>query len=806
MNGLLLLLASLLGLLGAQDKADARLFVRTDGDLVRAALQIEIEDHWHLYHTELGPEDAVGIPTTLELPDGVSWSEVRFPEPLKLDQEYGMEGEPTWIWGHEGTIVLHVAGRLEPGTDAKGLAITVKGLTCEDEGSCVPFEQSPRNEGPGSDALFAAFPADLAPPAAAGSGGVSSSESSEASAPPTRTDWDFDDGGFQRAAGNAFARVEGRSVRLAIGVKIDKGYHLYHEDLGPEDAVGKPTRVDLPTDGVTWSEVRFPEPHRFEQPGMALDGGDTWILGHEGLVVLHALGVLDEGVSIGDLGEVEIDGLTCLDDGECVPYAESLEIALGGPNAAFADFPADLAVAGAGASDPGGSSTGSSGTSGTTTGSAAGTGEIDWEAVTYPEYSPRTEGPERSLAMWLLFAFIAGMILNVMPCVLPVVSIKILSFVNQAGESRARIFQLGLAFAGGILAVFLALAALAAFAGKGWGEQFQSQEFLVVMIAIVFAFSLSLFDVFEIGVPTQVGQMASVRREGIGHAFFMGIMSTVLATPCSGPFLGSTLTWALAQPTMTVFLVFTFVGLGMAFPYVILTANPTWLKFVPKPGAWMQTFKHLMGFLLLGTVIFLMVSLRQDMILFTVAFLVPVGLACWIWGKYATFDQKPLQRLGTVAVCLVVLAGGARASFVDLRAFFAPPGEGEGHLAWVDFDPVLLQRYHDEGRSVFLDFTANWCLTCKTNEKVVYESDEIVALLTARGIVAMKADETNNTPKTRAIKRLRESLGANSIPFMAVFPGDDWDEPFTAKDLVTTAQVREMLEACPEWSPELASR
>ncbi len=601
-----------------------------------------------------------------------------------------------------------------------------------------------------------------------------------------------------QAESELYVRADGDLVRAAIEVEIEFGWHLYHNDLGPDDAVGLPARVTFGGAQAEWSEVHFPEPVRLEQE-YGKNGTPTWIWGHHDTIVLFALGRLAEGQDP-DFIEVEIDGLTCEDDGQCIPYRATLAVAGEGPDELFAGFPASLSLdGGGGAAEPK-----SADAPDPETVAADGDDDEYWIGVTFPDYEPKSDGPERGLLLWLVFAFIAGIILNVMPCVLPVVSIKVLSFVQQAGESRARIFQLGLAFAVGIVAVFLALAALAAFAKQGWGQQFQSQEFLIVMVAVVFAFSLSLFDVFEIGVPRQIGAMASAPREGLGHAFFMGIMSTLLATPCSGPFLGSTLTWALAQPTMTVFLVFFVCGLGMAFPYLILTANPGFLKYVPKPGPWMQTFKHLMGFLLLGTVIFLLVSLKQSLLLYTMGFLVFVGMACWVWGRYATFGQSGVKRLGTALTALLILGVGARASFVDLHGFFEG-SEAEGHLAWEDFDPVKLEQYHREGRGVMLDFTADWCLTCKTNEKYVYESAGIVELLAARGIVPMKADETHETPKTAAIRRLRERLGAKSIPFMAVFPGDSWETPLTAKDLVSRGQVRAMLEACPVWPPEASA-
>jgi len=325
-----------------------------------------------------------------------------------------------------------------------------------------------------------------------------------------------------------------------------------------------------------------------------------------------------------------------------------------------------------------------------------------------------------------------------------------------------------------------------------------------VMIAIVFAFSLSMFDVFEIGVPSQVGELAgAIKKEGLGDAFFKGIMATVLATPCSGPFLGSTLAWAVTQQTLTIFLVFMMIGLGMAAPYVILTANPKALKLVPKPGPWMQTFKQLMGFLLLATVVYLMTSLRTDLLVYTVAFLLFVAFACWWWGKFATFDQKLGARLSTAGLVLAFVGIGARVSFVDMKNLFAGTTAGE-KLAWVEFDPEALAKYGKEGRNVFVDFTANWCPNCKYNEVSVYESDEIRALIQKKNVIAMKADITNDSPRTDMIRRLMAKLGARSIPFCAVFPADRPLQPFTRLDIVTVSTMKEIFEACPD--TKLASR
>lgn len=611
-------------------------------------------------------------------------------------------------------------------------------------------------------------------------------------------------GGGKKASAELFTRLEGDELRAAIEVKMERSWHLYHDDLGHPDAVGKPTVVTIEAEGVEWSPVRFPEPHQYDQSDIAGEG--AFINGHEGTIVLYARGAVSPGATPGEVS-VELNGLTCKDDGACIPYKQTAASAGEGADALFEGFPADLKVGAGGAAEvgtDGGTDGGAGGTEdGAKSGGAEGPGAsladsseaaIASAIASFPTFEPQGEVSEHSLLIWLLLAFIAGMILNVMPCVLPVISIKVLSFVQQAGEDRKRIFQLGVAFAAGIVVVFLVLAALAITAGLSWGEQFQSQGFLITMIGIVFAFALSLFGVFEVGVPAQVGTMGGIGREGLGDAFFKGMLATVLATPCSGPFLGSTLTWTLAQPPHVVFLIFTSLGLGMAFPYVVLTANPALLKVLPKPGAWMETFKQAMGFVLLITVIYLMISLRQDVLLFTAAFLVFVAGGCWWWGRFAKFDQTRVVRTGHLAVALGICVLGARISFVDFRGLFAEV-ESDDRIAWIDYETESFLGYLEEGRSVFVDFTADWCPNCKYNEKFVFNSPEVRALIAEKNVVPIKADITHDSPVMEA---LRDKLGGSSIPYLAVFPGDNPRAPFVLPDVVTVAQMVEIFEACPE--------
>ncbi|MDP6543395.1 MAG: cytochrome c biogenesis protein CcdA [Phycisphaerae bacterium] len=586
-----------------------------------------------------------------------------------------------------------------------------------------------------------------------------------------------------KASGELFTRADGGKIRAVIRIKVDSGWHLYDADKGHPKVIGTDTKITMGPESVKWSKVVFPKADRILQ-APELAGPNVWINSHEGTVLLYAVGEV-AGDASGDNITAKIDGQTCSDT-SCMPYAESLKSLGRGGDALFAAFPANLSASDAPAA--------------TQPVKPAIVDTTDYSAVKFPDYTLRTgESGEHGLVVWFALAFLAGMLMNVMPCVLPVISIKILSFVQQAGESRGRMLALGSVFAAGMLLVYWALAIAAITLGLNWGEQFQSDQFMVVMITIVFAFGLSLLGVFTLGVPKQVNTLAAgIGREGLGNAFFNGMLATLLATPCSGPFLGGTLTWALSQTPLTIFLIFTMLGLGMALPYVVLTAFPKLLVIVPKPGPWMETFKQAMGFLLMVTVVYLMISVRSDMLLFVNAFLVFVGIACWYWGRFAKFGQSSLKRWITVVVTVVIVAVGAQLSFGTMRGAFAPTKPGQGHIDWVEFDPDAFNEHIKAGRTVFVDFSATWCPNCLWNEKMVFETDEISKLLKNKGVISMRADITHNSSKTRMLVRLRSKLGGRSLPFLAVFPGDRPNEPFVRPDIISVSTMREILNSVPD--------
>lgn len=316
------------------------------------------------------------------------------------------------------------------------------------------------------------------------------------------------------------------------------------------------------------------------------------------------------------------------------------------------------------------------------------------------------DGRNRSLAYIAYvmgLAFLAGLILNVMPCVLPVIGLKIISFVQQAGENRGRILTLNVWFTLGLMLVFMLLATAAVFLKFGWGQQLQSVSFTIVLLSIVFVFALSFLGVWEIPIPgfasgTKANELA--QQEGATGAFFKGILTTVLATPCSGPLLVPTVSWAVGQPALITYLTFFFVGLGMAFPYLLVGIFPNAVGFLPKPGAWMETFKQIMGFVLLGTVVFLFRTLdAEEYGVPIMCLLVGLGFTCWYLGRIPmTAGLVHRLRGWGVAGLLVVLSVWFSLSWMRSGV----------ELEWQPFSRVALTNYLNEGRTVFVDFTADW--------------------------------------------------------------------------------------------------
>ncbi|MEY2578045.1 MAG: hypothetical protein QOI49_869 [Verrucomicrobiota bacterium] len=413
------------------------------------------------------------------------------------------------------------------------------------------------------------------------------------------------------------------------------------------------------------------------------------------------------------------------------------------------------------------------------------------------------------LAKFLLFGFLGGLILNLMPCVLPVISLKIFGFVQQAGQDRRRILRSGLAFIAGIFAWFIGLALLLiALKSAGreitWAFQFTNPYFVVLMSAVVLVFALNLFGVFEISLPqfASRGVLGWTAREGEAGSFFEGVFATVLATPCTAPFLGTALGFAFTQSGWTILLMFLAIATGMASPYFLLSAQPAWLRLLPKPGPWMVRVKQLMGFLLLATLLFLLAVLGAERgveaIIWTSCFLLVLSLACWMKGAFIVPTASTTARLVSIVLVLVLVIGSAW-YFIGEKFAAAKTVSAETQTVggWQPFTPQLLETELKQGHAVFVDFTAAWCLTCKFNEANVLEAGAVRDAFQRHGITRIKADWTNADP---AITKILKQFGRPGVPMYVLYPGNH-AEPILFPELLTQNLILEKLETV---SPHVA--
>jgi thiol:disulfide interchange protein/DsbC/DsbD-like thiol-disulfide interchange protein len=407
-------------------------------------------------------------------------------------------------------------------------------------------------------------------------------------------------------------------------------------------------------------------------------------------------------------------------------------------------------------------------------------------------------------AFWkyLLFGFLGGFILNLMPCVLPVISLKIFGFIQHAGQDRRRILRSGLAFVAGIFAWFIGLAlVLVGLKSAGreitWAFQFTNPYFVVGMSAVVLVFALNLFGVFEISLPqiANRGLLGWTAKEGDAGSFFQGVFATVLATPCTAPFLGTALGFAFTQSGWTILLMFLAIAAGMAFPYFLLSAQPAWLRLLPKPGPWMVRVKELMGFLLLATLLFLLAVIGAERgveaIIWSSCFLLALSLACWLKGAFIVPTASTAARsVSLVLVLLLVLGSGWYFIGQKFAAAKTVSAETVAHGDWQPFTPQLLESELKQGHAIFIDFTAAWCLTCKFNEANVLEATAVRDAFQRHGVTKIKADWTNADP---AITKILKQFGRPGVPMYVLYPGNH-AEPILFPEVLTQSYVLEKLE------------
>ncbi len=444
-------------------------------------------------------------------------------------------------------------------------------------------------------------------------------------------------------------------------------------------------------------------------------------------------------------------------------------------------------------------------------------------------------------AVW--YAFLGGLVLNIMPCVLPVIGLKILSFFDQAGKSRARAFVLNLWYSLGIISVFMVLA----FMSVGLNRLFTYSLFNIIMSIVIFAMALSLMDVWELRAPTFLGTGRSQKlsqQEGFFGAYYKGIITTLLAIPCGAPLLSPMLVWANNQvdagATDLVFVSYAVIGLGMASPYLIIGAFPELISFLPKPGAWMETFKKVMGYLLLSAVVWLLYSMEIFNILPTITLLFAIWFALWLIGSLPpTVPKKKKTIAWTTSIVVVLLVWSISfpiAPFLfkeynlqqamqtkvqkkvekQLEEWMValdggekialdqpgeseqdgqpgePQEESEEEDIWKPFSFDRLETSLEEGRPVMIDFTADWCATCKVLEAMVLDTPEVENVVEAKNILPLRADFTRRPPD---LAKLLNAMGGEQVPVVAIFLPEKPNNPIVLRGLFRQKTLLEKLEA-----------
>ncbi len=722
-------------------EVSAKFFVQKGSLKGRLVVEAVISDEWHTYSTTQ-PQGSDGGPqvSTIKAKDSVDY---RLTGPFVPDRDpqrvpstaFVDQGKPLTEEHFEGKVVWTAPLELTEGVKPETLEISASynGQICHATGGCIP-------KNPKFVARFAGYDEPV----------------------QTATE-------FSAAGGKIMLRgkiepqtvAPGGKVKLTITAQVADKWHVYHQAPHIGTSTNKPTLIVVSQAagwkvGETKASSAPEAPHDASADLPYHEGTVHWVTELE----LPANAQPGETTLVGYVGFQTCSGSNCLPP---MGAKFSVTVNVGSPEVRV---PATLNF---------------------TTASYADIGKLaetmNVAAIRGSQSAPTRGAKPLPLPILIGLSLAGGFLLNFMPCVLPVLGLKLISFAKQGGESRSRMVAINLAYTAGLLVVFMVLATLSITIGLAWGEQMTHFWFRMGILVVTFALALSLFGVWEIPMPGIAGSDGSNKlqqQEGLGGAFFKGLFTTILGISCSGPLLGFVLGATLALPPIYTVLIFGCIGLGMASPFLALPFVPGVRNILPKPGDWMDTFKQIMGFVMIAAAVFFFSTIEDAWKIAALTLLVGVSFACWWIGKVPIYEPFGKQLTAWIGGC-------AAAAMLGVAAFnfLGPPAPGAA-IAWEEFSLERIAQLEAENKTVFVDFTADWCANCKTNLKIAVEREDVKKLLEKNNVVAMKAEWITENPGVEAeLKR----LGRSAIPVLAVYPAGNPNEVIVLDGLVLKFQV-----------------
>lgn len=550
-----------------------------------------------------------------------------------------------------------------------------------------------------------------------------------------------------------------RGATLPIGLYLESepGWHTYADPSGDS---GLPTTVrwELPH-GVTFSSIEWPTPKTFTEEGIVT-------YGYEGNTLLPIILYVDAHAPLETTLKLKgtVEWLEC--NGLCLPQSEAFEFSL----PIVEGIPLR-----------------------TLNPKANGI----WPNTTF-ESDLVSQAPPPSPLIWmLLWAFIGGLILNFMPCVFPVIGLKVLNFVEQSQSDPKKAKIHGAIFTLGVWMSFCGLAGVLLFLrdqghSLGWGFQLQSPAFVLTLIGLLFVLAWNLLGVFEMGLSLMNVGNRLASESGYMGSFFSGVLATVVATPCTAPFMGAALGFALSQPTGIAMSVFSMMAIGMSAPYFLLTCFPSLIQKMPRPGAWMETFKHWMAFPLFATILWLL-SVFADQtnlqsLLWSLWALLSLGFATWIYGTFCKpYDTKISKIIGLI----LILGGLGCVAFCTQKALKEETIAVSSGLPWENYSEERLASLLKDKHFVFVDFTASWCLTCQANLHGPLSSEKVINAFKQANVACLKGDWTKRDPLlTAALAK----LGRSGVPTYALYAPSHPKEPILLPEILTETILIEALQ------------